>query len=186
MRRSDILLAIIAAADGKALSPVHLQKVAFLLSQQFESSLPADYYAFDKYDYGPFSAEIYRDAELLEYWGLVHIGQTGARRPKVYSAADHVVFDSIAIPASVKSYIKRTVAWAQGQSFQELVRSIYFLFPEYRENSVFRYSEEEAFLESLGRGLTQLREGKVYPAKERLEALRGKLEQEQDADPVVE
>ena len=35
MNRSDILLAIIAAADGEVLQPVHLQKVAFLVGDEF-------------------------------------------------------------------------------------------------------------------------------------------------------
>ena len=36
MNRTDILLAIIASADGKPLQPVHLQKVAFLVANEFE------------------------------------------------------------------------------------------------------------------------------------------------------
>ena len=185
MRRSDILLAIIAAAEGEALGAVHLQKVAFLVAQQFDAEMPVNIYAFDKNDYGPFCVDIYHDVELLEYWGLARIELEGARGQKVYRAAEHVVFDEIDVPLHIKSYIKRTVAWAQEQSFQELVRSIYFLFPEYRENSVFPYSEDEAFLESLSRGLKQVSEGKVYPARARLEALRAKLEPEHAADPVV-
>ena len=39
--RSDILLAIVAAANGKELSRAHLQKVAFLLSEEFRGKLPS-------------------------------------------------------------------------------------------------------------------------------------------------
>ena len=185
MRRSDILLAIIAAARGETLGSVHLQKVAFLVAQQFGAELPANFYEFDKYDYGPFCVEIYHDAELLDYWGLIKIGMTGPRGRKEFSIADHVSLDDLDIPPAINAYILRTVAWAQDQSFQELVRSIYFMYPEYREKSVFQYSDDKAFLESLRRGLKQLSEGKTYPARDRLKALRRKLEPEDDADPVV-
>lgn len=185
MRRSDILLAIIASANGKALRPVHVQKVAFLVSQRFDSELPENFYVFDKYDYGPFSVDIYNDAEHLEYWGLIQISLTGPRGRKEYTVADHVLMDKLNLPEGMKSYIKKTVLWAQEQSFQELVRSIYLMFPEYRQNSVFQYSEEEALLESFRRGLKQMKEGRVYPARERLKELRRNLECKENADCMV-
>ncbi len=185
MRRSDILLAIIAAANGKALSPVHLQKVAFLVSQKFGPELPENFYVFDKYDYGPFSVDIYNDAEHLEYWGLIQINMTGPRGIKQYTIADHFIVDNLNLPENIKSYINKTVLWAQEQSFQELVRSIYLMFPEYRQNSVFQYSEEQALLESFRRGLKQMKEGRVYPARERLKELRRDLECMENAGPMV-
>ena len=57
-------------------------------------------------------------------------------------------------------------------SFNELVQSIYYEFPEYRENSAFKYSEDDAFVESFSRGLTQFREGNVQPARQWLDEMR--------------
>ena len=66
--RSDILLAIIAAANGKELRRVQLQKVAFLVSEEFRGRLPEDFYTFDKEKFGPFCIDIYNDTEMLHYW----------------------------------------------------------------------------------------------------------------------
>ncbi len=186
MNRTDILLAIIASADGKPLQPVHLQKVAFLVADEFASELPEDYYQFRKYRYGPFSAAIYQDAEMLEYWGLVKISRAENSREREYTVTDRHVIETLALPERVLTYIKETVDWASRQSFQELVRSIYYWYPEYQENSVFNYSEEEAFLDSFRRGINDLKEGRTYPASETLAELRRELESEHNADPLVE
>ena len=73
MKRADLLLKIIAAAEGQPLTPAQLQKVAFLLGMEFCEQLPDDYYEFRKYDYGPFCAEVYHDAEQLEHEGKIAI-----------------------------------------------------------------------------------------------------------------
>lgn len=185
MNRTDILLAIIAAAEGMQLQPVHLQKVAFLVGQEFERDLPEDYYEFDKYRYGPFSAQVYADADLLEYWGLIEIHWHSQHSKREYAVVDRHVVEELKIPERVLTYIRETVAWACRQSFQELVRSIYYMFPEYQENSVFKYSEDEAFTESFIRGINDFKEGRTYPAREWLEKLRRELEEEQNADTAV-
>ena len=46
IKRADILLKIIAAADGKSLTPVQLQKVAFLIGEERRDEVPEDYYSF--------------------------------------------------------------------------------------------------------------------------------------------
>lgn len=139
MKRTDVLLNIITAAEGDPVTPVVLQKVAFLVGMQFPNELPDDYYKFQKYDYGPFCADVYRDAELLARDGLAFesINQRGGW--KEYSAsykASNVTFDSI--PNHIRAYIDETVKWARNLSFQELVREVYRRFPEYRENSAFQ------------------------------------------------
>ena len=73
MKRADLLLKIIAAAEGQPLTPAQLQKVAFLLGMERSDYMPDDYYQFRKYDYGPFSDEVYRDAEQLEREGKIII-----------------------------------------------------------------------------------------------------------------
>lgn len=183
MNRTDILLAIIASADGKPLQPVHLQKVAFLVADEFASELPEDYYQFCKYRYGPFSAAIYQDAEMLEYWGLVKICRAENSREREYAVTDRHVIESLALPERILTYIRETVDWASRQSFQELVRSVYYLFPEYQENSVFNYSDEEAFLDSFRRGINDYKAGRVQPAREWLDKLRSELEVESNANP---
>lgn len=170
--RSDILLAIIAASAGRELSRVQLQKVAFLVSEEFQGRLPEDFYTFDKHNFGPFCIDIYDDTEMLHYWGWIHIKAGAERRFDTYSIAEPINFDGLKLDEDIKAYIKDTVTWVVEMSFGEIVRAVYRLFPEYRENSIFKYSEEEAELESFARSIKQLQEGKTYPAKERLEELK--------------
>ena len=183
MNRTDILLAIIASAGGNPLQPVHLQKVAFLVAQEYKRELPEDFYEFDKYRYGPFSAVIYADAELLEYWGLIEIRCPEKPRNREYSIVDRHIIEDLGIPEHILTYIRETVAWASKQSFQELVRSIYSMFPEYQENSVFHYSADEAWIESFSRAVHDYKEGRVYPAREWLKELRCELEANSNANP---
>lgn len=170
--RSDILLAILAAADGNELSRVQLQKVTFLVSEEFKGRLPQDFYQFDKHNFGPFCIDIYDDTEMLHYWGWIHIKAGAERRFDTYSIAEPINIDGLQLDADIKQFIKDTVAWVVEMSFGEIVRAVYRLYPEYRENSIFKYSEEEAELESFARSIKQLQEGKTYPAKERLDELK--------------
>ena len=63
--REHVLIAIIAAAGDAGLGRVQLQKSAFLVGQEFEGRLPANYYQFEPYLYGPFAHEVYADVERL-------------------------------------------------------------------------------------------------------------------------
>ncbi len=138
MKRTDLLLKIITAANGKRLTPVQLQKVAFLLGEEFREAMPENYYSFRKYDYGPFSAEVYADAEKLERNGLIAISINSRGGWREYSTTvDGIEADLDCVPEAVASFIKETVHWAMQLSFQQLVREVYKRFPQYRENSVF-------------------------------------------------
>ena len=169
--RSDILLAIIAAANGRELTRVHLQKVAFLVSEEFKGSLPADFYSFDKHNYGPFCIDIYNDTDMLHYWGWIKIQPGADKRQDRYTIAESVDLDAMPIDERLLQYIRETVAWVADMSFGEIVRAIYWLYPEYREKSIFKYSEAEAEAESFARSIKQLRQGKTYNARQRLEEL---------------
>ena len=138
MQRTDLLLKIIAAANGEAVTPAQLQKVAFYLGMEFGSKLPG-YYEFKKYDYGPFSVEVYRDAEKLEREGKVTISIHPRGGWRQYSATFAGIRAEVEdIPDEVSTYIVEKVRWARELTFQELVRSVYQEFPQFRENSVFQ------------------------------------------------
>lgn len=139
MKRADLLLKIIAAAEGQPLTPAQLQKVAFLLGIERSDYMPDDYYQFRKYDYGPFSAEVFRDAEQLEREGKVAISINRRGGWQEYAATVSGYRTKLqAIPKDVSVFIEEKVSWARGLSFQQLVRAIYQDYPEYRENSVFQ------------------------------------------------
>lgn len=137
--RIDVLLRIITSAEGDPLSPVQLQKVAFLIGEECRDYVPPDYYEFVAYDYGPFCADIYKDTEKLQQEGLITIDLNSEGRWKEYRAAfrsrNH---DASLIPPPLADYINRVVDWAMSLSFRELVSTIYHLYPDYARNSIFR------------------------------------------------
>lgn len=176
VNKSDILLAIIAAANGRELSRVQLQKVAFLVSEEFKGRLPDDFYTFDKAKFGPFCIDIYDDSEMLHYWGWIHIKPGEEPRLDRYAIAEQFDFDGLQIDNDIKQYITDTVAWVVDMSFGEIVRAVYLMYPEFRENSIFNYSEEEAEVESFERSIKQLKAGKTYTARVRLDELKRMIE----------
>ena len=138
MEREDILLQIIVAAQGDPISPVQLQKVAFLVGQECKKEVPKDYYVFVPYDYGPFCSEIYQDVEELERRGYVTIAPNSHGTRKEYRATFRSsVADFSGIPESVAEYITSAVDWSKRLSFRELVSAIYQEYPEYGVNSIF-------------------------------------------------
>ena len=140
MTRQDVLLRILAAAEGDPLTPAQLQKVTFLVSEECKEALPDDFYEFENHHYGPLCLEIYRDAQALQSMGLAAIGLNDRGGWKEYAATyKGVVASETHEQNSIAVYIREKVSWAMKLSFQELVRAIYIQYPEYRENSAFQY-----------------------------------------------
>jgi uncharacterized protein YwgA len=142
MNRRDWALLVIAAGKGRALTPVQLQKCLFLVGQEFQEVTGPDYYDFIAYDYGPFSIDVYRDAETLESEGLVIIQPNKSGRWKEYAAsalglseAEKMSYD---LEPNLTRSIDEIVDWARQLSFQALVKEIYRRYPEFRVNSVFQ------------------------------------------------
>lgn len=170
--RQDVLLAIIEAADARGLKRVHLQKAVFLVAEEFKGKLPDDFYAFTKYHFGSFSHDVYRDAEILNHAGCISIRYGEERRDDTFAIVADCGIQSVGLPDSLTRYIKESVDWIIDMDFPELVRAIYYLFPEYQENSRFAYDEEQAVIESFARGLKQSREGKTHSTADVLAALQ--------------
>lgn len=137
----DWTLIAIASSRSRPLTPVQLQKSLFLLGKKLPSEVGPDFYSFEPYNYGPFSRQVYVDAEELNSNGLVafvpHPGgdwqdyaptRTGTKR-----ASDIV---KTASPKAV-AYLSKVVQWSSEQTFPELVRWIYANYPEYKKNSLF-------------------------------------------------
>jgi uncharacterized protein YwgA len=143
MRPIDLTLIAIDAATG-SLQPVQIQKALFLLGANVpETALPAhDRYSFKPYDYGPFSAEIYADAEKLEREGLIKIRRPPTSRYREYLVTEHghdrATQLSCGMQSAVASYLRDLVRYTQSLGFNQLVASVYEQFPEMKVNSVFR------------------------------------------------
>ena len=65
------LVLVIAQEIGEVITPIQLQKAVFLVSREELEGLRKPRYRFRPYHYGPFSKEIYVDAEELHEQGLV-------------------------------------------------------------------------------------------------------------------
>ncbi len=170
--RQDVLLAIIEAADARGLKHVHLQKAVFLVAEEFKGKLPDDFYAFTKHHFGPFSHDVYRDAEILNHSGCISIKYGEERRDDTFAIVADCGIESVELPDKLTRYIEESVDWIIDMNFPEFVRAIYYLFPEYQENSCFAYDAEQAVIESFARGLKQSREGKTHSTADVIAALQ--------------
>ena len=86
MTRTELLLAILAAAEGQAFTPVQIQKAAFLVTRNLPNVVDqGPGFAFAPYDYGPFDRSVYVEAEALERIGLASVSQMSSRW-RTYSA----------------------------------------------------------------------------------------------------
>jgi len=99
-----------------------------------------DFYHFTPYNYGPFDKQVYLDADALAERGLVSIKTPS--RWREFAASPEGLNAAAAIqqgaPVDAAIYLRRIVAWARDLTFQQLVRSIYARYPEFKANSVFQ------------------------------------------------
>lgn len=162
--RECVLIAIVAAAGDTGLDRAQLQKAVFLVGEEFDERLPSNFYHFRPYMYGPFAQEVYSDIERL-YDGLVVEMLAGKLGRPCYRLAPNASTGLCALPKDLESGIRQIVRWVtRMSSFDELVRAIYYLYPEQRENSVFDYSEDLAMEESLERSFRDMAAGRTRPA----------------------
>lgn len=173
--RECILIAIVAAAGEAGLERVQQQKSVFLVAEEFDGRLPADFYQFRPNMYGPFAQEVYAGLERLRD-GLVIEALAGADGRPSYRLAPGAATGLCGLSdlsEDLESGIRQIVVWVTGMSFNELVRAIYHLTPEQRENSVLRdYSDEKAQEESFQRGLSEIAAGGGRPVLELVDELQ--------------
>ena len=142
MKREDLLLAALAAAGGHAYQPVQVQKAMFLLDQNVpELITDGECYQFEPYDYGPFDKQVYKDAETLHEWGFAEITSSPNGRWKRYAASGEGLERGEAILNGLsdahRTYIEAISQWVRSLSFNELVKSIYAVYPDMKKNSIF-------------------------------------------------
>ncbi|HYK53718.1 MAG TPA: hypothetical protein VEV38_09340 [Candidatus Eremiobacteraceae bacterium] len=141
MDRSDWALLAIAGSPDKRLSPVQIQKTLFLLGKNRPRDVGKAFYSFRPYNYGPFDGHIYDDLRMLCFEGYVRrVKATDTLTefeltPRGASAARTRAKKA---PPRARAYLDKAARWARSVTFAHLVRSIYKLYPEYRENSVFQ------------------------------------------------
>lgn len=137
--RTDYVLAVLAAAQGRPLTPVQVQKLYFILDKRIGPLVGGPFFEFSPYHYGPFDANVYREIEGLAAQGLAEVS-TGAMRmfrisPQGYQRG-LAAFSQLA--PSVQDYVRSAVNFVLSKSFAELVSAVYAEWPEMRSNSIFR------------------------------------------------
>lgn len=139
MTRQDWLLLVLAAAGRKPLSPLQLQKSLFLVGYDLAKLVGSDFYNFRPFDYGPFDATVYRDAEEQAAQGLVTI-RSHPKTKRVFSLTMKGMARARALepglPTEAARHCRYIVQWTQSQTFQELTQAIYEQFPAFAERSV--------------------------------------------------
>jgi uncharacterized protein YwgA len=143
MQPHDRLLLFIAL-DGApgGLDPIRLQKGMFLFAMD-DGSDPSEAYDFVPYNYGPMSAQIYRDLESLAEQGLIEAkevqGQSWSRyiatESGLVAARDLLSKEPSEATARLLYGIKADVS---SHTYKEVLEDVYDRFPEYASKSVFR------------------------------------------------
>jgi hypothetical protein len=144
MNRRNVVLAILAAVEGRTYTPVQIQKAVFLVCDKFPDLIDdGPKFNFQPYDYGPFDADVYSCIASLQSDGLAVIAPSPSGNWNTYAASDNGVSQGDEILYNVmgndeRGYIEKVSSWVRSLSFRSLVKSIYDAYPEMRANSIFR------------------------------------------------
>jgi uncharacterized protein len=143
MNRRDLLLAVLACADGTGYTPAQIQKAMFLLSRQMPQLVQqGPNFAFQPYDFGPFDVGVYHEADALQRDGQAVIAASGYGNWRTYAASGEGIAQGKrilgALPAQQGDFVRKVAEWVRAQSFSSLVKSIYEAYPDMKVNSIFR------------------------------------------------
>jgi len=143
MNRRDLVLTILAAADGRTFTPVQIQKAVFVICDRVPDIVDdGPGFNFEPYDYGPFDSDVYFELAQLQRSGDVVIAPSGQGNWNTYAATDIGVRRGDTLLESLEDekqgYILRVSDWVRSLSFTRLVKSIYEAYPRMRANSIFR------------------------------------------------
>ncbi|HZE59649.1 MAG TPA: hypothetical protein VE085_03760 [Burkholderiales bacterium] len=134
------MLAVMSAGDRPEYSPAQLQKLFFLMDKEVPSHTGGPYFNWRAYDYGPFDAAVYEEAEMLAALGLTMVDKSSFYRVYSLSAAglEQGKAALTEFTPAGRDFAVRAANWVRAVSFNQLVTEIYKRYPEMKENSVFR------------------------------------------------
>lgn len=136
------MLVLLASAGGAPLTPVQLQKAAFLVQRQAGWLIKGPPFSFEPYDYGPFDRRVYQEADSLAQEDDVVVTPHNGGGWNTYSATAQgqskaqLILEEL--PPKVRSYLSNVSKWVRSQNFSGLVKSIYAAYPDMKVNSVFQ------------------------------------------------
>ena len=135
-------LMALACAPNAVLSPVQMQKALFLMTKRAGDDIGDKLYDFIPHNYGPFSAEIYRDINALAEEGQADFVSNQFRTWVSYGLTENGRKEAekalANIDPRVKNFLHSVVEWVTDRDFPDLLRAVYDEYPDYAVNSVFR------------------------------------------------
>jgi uncharacterized protein YwgA len=136
MKRIDWLLLSV----GDSIQPIQLQKTLFKFAM--EAGVDSnEAYSFEPYNWGPCSFEIYADLEELREKGLIRAVPSG-RGWSLYQLTDEGKEEAerIAKTAAKEQLekLRQIKKWVEERSFSQLLRDVYYQYPEFAEKSMFK------------------------------------------------
>jgi hypothetical protein len=127
MTRSEFVLAVLATAEGNALTPVQVQKLFFVLDRRIPEAMEGPRFSFTPYDYGPFDADVYREIESLAELDLAEVIKPGpfsmktfrltpqgqAKGDGIFAIRDQwTLFRTTDLPAIISAFDAESWLWA--------------------------------------------------------------------------
>jgi hypothetical protein len=144
MTRGDLVLALLAAAEGRSYTPVQIQKAVFVICDLIPDLIDdGPGFNFQPYDYGPFDSDVYDELGQLRRSGDAIIAPSGYGNWNTYAASDaglnrgKEILD-IWMDDDEQRYVRKISAWVRSLGFNSLVKSIYDAYPHMRANSIFK------------------------------------------------
>ena len=138
LRPRDRLLLLFDGAR-KPIDRVRIQKSMFLFAQQSKAP-DHEKYAFEPYDYGPFSAAIYPDLERLNASDLIRRDESGRSPAYALTTLGVAATSKLAarVPAERLKVLQGIRDWVMARTFEQLLTDVYAMYPKFAVRSVFR------------------------------------------------
>lgn len=144
MTRQEFVLAVLAAGDGEAHTPVQMQKLLFLLDTIVPTRIGGPWFDFQPDDYGPFDKAVFEELRALAAKGGVVIAAP-PNGPPVYWPTHAGLLTGQQLlgqfTETTADYLRRLSAWVRQQSFASLVSAVRQLSPEMGARSVFQEAQ---------------------------------------------
>ena len=141
--RELILAALAAGGANTSYSPVHVQKLLFLIDKEAATSTGGPHFRFEPHGYGPFDSSVYDWLEKLAREGMVRIHESNRypNRYRTYELTSNGYQCGAAelhrLPEPARSFMIKAARWIEPLNFEQIVAAIYRRYPEMRANSVF-------------------------------------------------
>jgi len=132
LRRQKILLAVLGASN-RALSPIELVKLAFLLRHESDLEKDHAFYDFVPYKFGPFSFALYRELESLQRDGYLEMSESSINLSE--STNDDTHRKIAELTAREQNAVAGIIARYGRLKQNALVRAVYASYPWFTINS---------------------------------------------------